>query len=132
MKKKTPAVYNKQGTRFGHCVAVARDPNTDPTYSYKFPVVRNGHVKELWARKVRPIPSMTRYLHGCSLKRYRDYVVQYDRGQYQYWFRKGKYATLFAIAVSGVLATPVKGHRFQIECPHCHGKFDRQQIVWHT
>mgnify|MGYP003115135604 FL=1 len=133
MKNKTPAIYNSKGKRFAHCVKVPRDPNTKPTYSFKFPVLIGTAVEERWGTKVRPIKSLTAYLKGCSLKKYEDYMVGYNVASkhYEYWFAQGKYATLFAIRCAMMQqSVRGKGYPFNIECPQCQHQF--RHIKWTT
>ena len=125
-KTKKKAIYNTSGTKFSHCIRVPKDPNQDATYSFKFPVLTHKGVEERWGTKVRPIRSLTAYLQGCSLKRYQDYMVQYDAltKHYEYYFREAKYATLFAITCATMLQkTARKGYPFKIECPNCQHQF---------
>ena len=129
-------VNNKQGKRFSHMVGVAKDPNTEPTYSYKFPVLRGLKVTELWAQKVRPIKSLTYYLQGLRLKRYTDYMVHYDqaRQQYEYWFKSKRITQQFAahLFIANIKHQPLKnkGYRFNIECPNCSTHISREDIKW--
>lgn len=127
------AVYNKEGEMFDLKVKVAKDPNTDPVYSYKFPVLRGTQVKELWARKVRPIKDLTKYLQGCNLKRYKDYMVSYNAQSqnYEYWFKDAQYQMLFALAISGMKqSTKDKGYAFSITCPCCNTNIEKKDIKW--
>ena len=127
------SIFNKHGVEFTHLVCVDRDPNVNPTYSHKFPTMVGVKVVERWSTKVRPIKSLTNALQGVSLKRYRDYMIDYNpkTEQYEYWFLDSQMATLFALVCSTMLQTvSASGHRFDIECPHCHTTFDTKNITW--
>ena len=125
-KTKKKAIYNTSGTKFSHCVRVPKDPKMDATYSFKFPVLTHKGVETRWGTKVRPIKSLTTYLQGCSLKRYQDYMVQYDNlsKHYEYWFKDPRMALLFSLRCSYMKQkTAGKGYPFKIECPNCQHQF---------
>jgi hypothetical protein len=127
------SLYNKKGTHFDLLVKVPKDPSTDPTYSYKFPTLIGGQVVEKWARKVRPINDLTKYLQGCSLKRYVDYMVDFNTStlNYEYWFNDPQYQLMFSLYVGGMKqSTKGKGYAFSISCPHCQAKIKRPDIEW--
>ena len=127
------SIFNKTGTEFTHLVCVARDPATDPTYSHKFPTLVGNKVVERWSTKVRPIKSLTHALQGVRLKRYQDYMIDFNprTQQYEYWFLDGAMATLFALVCGTMLQTvAATGNQFAIECPHCAGHFATQDIKW--
>ena len=130
MKKQ--ARYNKQGDKFAHCVTVAPKPGgPSPTYSYQFPYKQGVNVIMKWAQKVRPIKDLTRYLQGCALQRYRDYLVEYNGKDYEYWFRDAKISLLFSLRCSLMQQTRRgQGHRFRIECPHCRKIHDTHSVRW--
>jgi hypothetical protein len=76
---------------------------------------------------------MTRYLQGCALKRFQDYMVEYNKetGKFDYWFKEGKHATLFALAV-GTMAQEVRAPNVPLTacCPACGHKMQRWEIKW--
>ena len=127
------SIFNKQGVEFKHLVEVPKAKGVEPTFSYKFPTLVGATVKERWARKVRPIQSLTRYLQGVNLKTRKDYMVDFNdkTGKYEYWFLDGNNATLFALTV-GHMAQQAskKKHAFKICCPSCGYKIARSQIEW--
>lgn len=127
------SLFNKQGIEFTHLVCVDRDPQTEPTYSHSFPTLVGTQVVERWSTKVRPIKSLTNALRGVRLMRDKDYMIDYNAKtqQYEYWFLEGAMATLFAL-VCGTMKQTVSapGHKFDIECPHCHQAFTQEQIIW--
>ena len=130
---KQKARYNKHGIKFAHRVTVAPAPNSpDPTYSYKFPTLQGTQVIEKWAQKVRPIKDLTRYLHGCDLKRYKDYLVDFNGTDYEYWFKDSRTSLLFSLRCSFMKQTRVGGrtHKFKVECPDCHKQIDQEDIEW--
>ena len=125
------SIFNKQGDEFTHMVNVPRDPNTNPTYSHTFPVKVGNHVEERWATKVRPIADMTKVLGGSGLKRYKDYMVDFNKGQYEYWFKESLDAAMFKLASCGVLQRMgMPGAKFKIKCPCCSSVFDKTDIEW--
>ena len=127
------ARYNKHGDKFEHCVTIAPQPGQpDPTYSYKFPTLEGNQVVEKWAKKVRPIQDLTRYLQGCGLKRFRDYLIDFNGQDYEYWFRDSRVALLFSLRCSFMKQTRqhAGSHRFKIECPDCHKHIDQEDIEW--
>lgn len=127
------AVFNKQGDKFEHLVKIDCPKDHSPTYSYKFPTVVGTKVINRWACKVRPIKSMTKYLQGCELKRYIDYIVDFDNktNQFQYWFKEGQYATLFALRVSGMQQEyGTKKPQLHACCSNCGHTVPRHEIEW--
>ena len=128
------SMFNKQGKEFTNLATVQRDPNTEPTFKYKFPTLVGAKVVERWAKKVRPIKDLTHLLRGCQLKRNQDYMVDYNdaTGLYEYWFENAGHCLMFQIASSSVLQAhrTGSGHRFDIECPHCQKAFPTTQITW--
>ena len=127
------AIYNKKGTEFTHLVEVDKPKGHSPTYTHSFPVAVGNRVEERWSTKARPIKSMTRYLQGCALKRYQDYMVEYSpsKAKFQYWFVQGKHATLFQLAVSSLeqeyaTAKP----RLTAKCPSCNHRMNSWEIEW--
>jgi hypothetical protein len=125
-------MFNKNGDEFTHLVTVAKDPSVDPTYSYKFPArQQNGTIKELWAQKIRPIKDLTTLLRGVQLKRNVDYMLEYNHGRYEYWFKEAKHATLFSLIVPQTGQSLASGgQQFDVECPHCANTFPTSQIKW--
>jgi len=94
------AIYLKDGTKLRYSLAVPKDPGTEPTYSYKFPRIDgNGRVKMLWAKKVRPIADLTKYLSLKKCKRYTHYNIEYSAitQQYTYWFQTRKMRDMLAV-----------------------------------
>ena len=128
------SVFNKKGVEFGHPVCIQSDPTVDPTYSYKFPTIKNGQIVELWASKVRPIKDLTGLLRGCHLRRYEDYMVEYGDvkpGFYTYWFKAGATATMFGLITSTMKqGRQSPGPKFNIQCPHCQQPFNTDDITW--
>lgn len=130
------SLFNKHGVEFQHLVCVNRDPNVDPTYTHPFPTYNQAkqRVETRFARKIRAIKSLTTALQGVRLKRYRDYMIDYNAQtqQYEYWFLDPAMATLFAL-VAATLTQTFKngpGHQFDIECPHCKTSFPTSSIIW--
>ena len=128
------SLFNKQGKEFAHSVAVSRPQGHTPTYTHSFPVaVAPGVVEERWSTKVKPIKSMTRYLKGCDLKRYQDYMVEYSVKQdaFLYWFAEAKYATLFQLAVSNMEQEYAGTKpRLTAVCPCCKHRMNSWEIEW--
>jgi len=132
MNKKI-GVHNKEGQLFDLRVNVPKDPNTTPTYSYKFPSMVGTKLVEKWACKVRPPKDLTRYLSGCNLKRYKDYIVEYNQQSqnYEYWFQDPHYQLMFSLAVAGMKqSTTSKGYPFKIVCPCCNTTIKNEEIEW--
>ena len=127
------AIFNKQGDEFEHLVRIDCPKNHRPTYTHKFPVVVGTHVEDRWSTKVRPIKSMTNYLKGCELKRYTDYMVQFNKftNKFEYWFKEGQYATLFALRVSGMKQEyGTKKPALYACCSNCGHTVPRHEIEW--
>ena len=127
------SMFNKEGKEFKHLVTVAKAKGVEPTFSYKFPVLVGGAVEERWAKKVRPIKTLTSYLRGVNLKLRQDYMVDFNdkTGLYEYWFDNKGNAMIFALTVSHMQQqTAGKGYPFRICCPKCNHKIQRQEIEW--
>jgi L-rhamnose mutarotase len=125
------SIFNKQGDEFTHVVYVPRDPNTSPTYSHTFPVKVGNHVEDRWATKVRPIADMTKVLGATGLKRYKDYMVQFENRQYEYWFKEDVDAAMFKLSSAGVVQKMgLPGAKFKIKCPCCSAIYDKTDIEW--
>lgn len=125
------SIFNKQGVEFTHLVTIPPSPNQSPTYSHKFPVRVGNRVEERWSTKVKPIKDLTNILKGCALKRNQDYMVEFTKGLYHYWFLDKRHAFMFQIASSNFTQSVApKGHKFDIQCPHCQTQFATEQIVW--
>ena len=89
---------------------------------------------ERWAKKVRPIKDLTRYLQGCGLKRFKDYLIDFNGQDYEYWFRDARMALLFSLRCSFMKQTRAahRSHGFKIECPDCHKHIGQEDIEWTT
>ena len=127
------ALYNKAGTEFAHMVAVDRPQGHAPTYTHSFPVAVGTRVEERWSTKARPIKSMTRYLQGCALKRYVDYMVDFNAktNKFEYWFAQGKHATLFQLAVSNLQQEYASAKpKLTAVCPCCQHRMNSWEIEW--
>ena len=125
------SIFNKQGDEFEHLVTVPKDPNTKHTYSHTFPVRVGNHVEERWSTKVRPITDMTKVLGGSGLRRYKDYLVEFNNGRYEYWFKEPLDAAMFKLASCGVLQRMgLPGAKFNIKCPCCSSIFKQTDIEW--
>ena len=126
--------FNKDGLEFKNLVSVDRDPNQDPTYTHKYPArLPNGQVDERWSTKVRPLKPLTHYLQGMSLRRFKDYIVDFNpvTDKYEYWFVDPKVQLMFALACGHLLqGFQAPGQTFDVECPHCQQTFPRQDIKW--
>ena len=127
------SVFNKQGDEFANLVEVVRPKDHTPTYSHSFPVAVGNRVEERWSTKARPIKSMTKYLQGCALKRYKDYMVDYNprSSKFEYWFKESKYALLFQLAVSNLEQEYTdQKPRLTAVCPSCNHKMNSWDIDW--
>lgn len=123
-------LFNKSGRKFEHKVSIQRDPNVEPTFSYTFPVKRGTKVDMLWARKVRPIKSLTRQLQGLNLKRNVDYMIEYNAltETYDYYFHDAKHQTIFALVNLGT-SQPLKNNpHIMVECPVCLTKMEKHDL----
>lgn len=128
-------IYNKQGTRFGELVEIPydEDSKTPPTYSHKFPVaLPNGVVDERWSTKARPIKDLTHLLQGMKLRRYEDYMIDYDgvKKVYQYYFRDPKHALVFNLTASNIKQTVADSKQLKIVCEACGNHIDNHNIKW--
>lgn len=127
-------LYNKQGKTFPHKVSINHNPNIDPTYTHKFPVIGpKGTIEERWSTKVRPIKSLTTLLRGMTLKRNEDYMIEYDgvSKTYDYYFHDYGHATWFSLVCSGMQqALNIPGRKFNVICPHCNKDFPTSNMRW--
>lgn len=127
------AICNKEGKEFTHCVTLACPKGHKPFYSHSFPIAVGNKVVERWSTKPRPIKEMTVYLRGCNLKRYKDYMVEYNpkTTNFEYWFAEAPMAMLFQLRVS-TLQQEFKqpGQHLTAVCPKCNHKMNRWDIDW--
>jgi hypothetical protein len=132
-RKLKMSLFNKEGKEFKNMISINKDPNVDPTYSYAFPVPKGNKIEMRFAKKIRPIQSLTRMLQGCRLKRNQDYMIDFNDNtdKYEYYFADGRHATMFALMCS-TMTQPIKGpgHKFNIQCPHCNQQFGTKDIIW--
>lgn len=127
------SIFNRKGVEFQYVVKVPRAPGSpDPTYSFKFPTLGpNGRVVERWGSKVRPIKSLTPILRGCSLKRYQDYMIEWNGNEYEYWFLDQRWALMFQIASAGYTQSVAsKNPLFSLECPMCKFHIHPHNFTW--
>lgn len=126
------SIFNKHGVEFTYLVKIPRDPNTIPTYRHPFPALNHKQIIEIrYSTKVRPIKDLTRLLNGAKLKKYVDYMIDYNNGFYEYWFLTPQHQLFFSIITSGMTQSVHQPNtQFDILCPHCANTFPTQDITW--
>ena len=109
--------------QFKNKVEVTSPDWHEPTYTHPFPVLIGNTVETRWSTKLRPIKSLTGFLQSMKLHKNKHYIVEYNKakGVFVYSFRKGKFATIFALAVGHLAQQPNK--EIKVVCPGCGGKF---------